>query len=284
MGRGSKSQIDLTNMKSQVVIRFLGLLCFFMSYLYTLQAQEVIPFQNKKGKWGYKNAKKRVKVKPQYDHIQEIVLEAKDQLFKRFIVKQHNKYALFDNNGEQLSKFSYDAIYPPTCDKPVKLILVKRKEKYGYLDHRGIERLALIYADAEPFCKGITRVRQGEKWTTIGKVVKKKAAVKKETFTIVEDRPVPKGGMRRYYKYINDNLRYPPDARRLKAEGKVFVMLTIEGGGNLKNIEVLRGIGNGCELEAVRLITNGPKWQPFMARGSRKRSQKIVIPITFKLE
>ncbi|HAS39287.1 MAG TPA: hypothetical protein DCS93_02355 [Microscillaceae bacterium] len=274
----------MLNVKSQVVIRFAGALGLWMSCLNIVQAQQAIPYQNKEGKWGYKTKSGKKKGSPIYKRIQAIVVEAKDKLSTLFIVQKRNKYALFNSNGEQLSQFSYDTIYPPNCEKPVKLVLAKRNRKYGYLDYKGIERLALIYDGAESFCKGVTRVQQGGQWTSIGKVVKKKIKEKKEVFTVVEDKPEPRGGMRRFYRYIRDSLRYPPEAKRLKAEGKVFVMIAVAGDGTLKNVEVLRGIGNGCELEAVRLIMNGPKWQPFVARGNRKRIQRVVIPITFKLK
>ncbi|HAS44896.1 MAG TPA: hypothetical protein DCS93_30730 [Microscillaceae bacterium] len=79
---------------------------------------------------------------------------------KLFIVQKRQKYASFNANGRQLSKFNYDTIYPPTCDKPVKLLLAKKRMKYGYLDEGSIERLAFIYVNAKPFCRGIAKVKR----------------------------------------------------------------------------------------------------------------------------
>lgn len=72
----------------------------------------------------------------------------------------------------------------------------------------------------------------------------------------------PAGGLRAYNKYLNDNLRYPEQALENKIKGKVTVQFTITTGGNLTEFNVLKGLGHGCDEEVIRLVKEGPKWNP----------------------
>lgn len=103
-----------------------------------------------------------------------------------------------------------------------------------------------------------------------------------EIFTFVEEPSEPIGGMAAFYKYVSDNLKYPEIAKGLALEGRVIVQFVIEKNGSLSNIEVLRGIGGGCDEEAVRVIRKAPAWKPAKQRG-RPVKQRKVIPIIFKL-
>lgn len=104
-----------------------------------------------------------------------------------------------------------------------------------------------------------------------------------EIFTFVEDPSEPIGGMPAFYKYISDNLKYPSIAKDLAIEGRVIVQFVIEKNGSLTNIEVLRGIGGGCDEEAVRVISEARAWKPAKQRGKFVKQRK-VIPIVFKVK
>ncbi len=103
-----------------------------------------------------------------------------------------------------------------------------------------------------------------------------------EIFIIVEESPQPIGGMAAFYQYVNDNIQYPRQAQTMRIEGRVFVQFVVDKDGNLTDIEVIRGIGGGCDEEAVRVLENAPRWQPGKQRGRPVRV-KMVLPITFKL-
>lgn len=103
-----------------------------------------------------------------------------------------------------------------------------------------------------------------------------------EIFIIVEDAPVPKGGLGAFYEYVNNNIKYPRQALSMSIEGKVFVQFVVDKDGELTNIEVIRGIGGGCDEEAVRIIENAPKWQAGKQRGKPVKV-KMVLPITFRM-
>jgi protein TonB len=101
-------------------------------------------------------------------------------------------------------------------------------------------------------------------------------------FIIVENQPEPVGGMGAFMQYLQKNLKYPEQARRMNVEGKVFVQFVIDKDGSPTDITVLKGIGSGCDEEAVRVIKNMPKWQPGKQRGKPVRV-RMSLPITFRL-
>ncbi len=56
----------------------------------------------------------------------------------------------------------------------------------------------------------------------------------------------------------------------------------VEADGRVTNVEVLRGIGDGCDEEALRVVNGMPKWKPGTKDGKPVRVQ-YTIPIVFKL-
>lgn len=103
-----------------------------------------------------------------------------------------------------------------------------------------------------------------------------------EIFTIVEEPAGPKGGMPAFYKYIADKMKYPAQARRMGIEGKVFVEFVIGKDGSISDVKAVKGIGAGCDEEAVRVVQSAPAWNPGKQRGKPVK-QRMVLPITFKL-
>ena len=76
------------------------------------------------------------------------------------------------------------------------------------------------------------------------------------------------------------NITYPIEAREAGIEGVVFITFVIEIDGSISNIKVLRGIGGGCDDEAVRVIRLMPKWTPGKQNGKEVRVQ-FNMPIKF---
>jgi periplasmic protein TonB len=102
-----------------------------------------------------------------------------------------------------------------------------------------------------------------------------------EIFTIVENQPEPYGGYKTFYDFISNNLKYPQRAISSGIEGKVYVQFVVEKDGSLTDIQVLRGIGFGCDEEAVRVLSDAPKWISGKQRGKPVRV-KMILPIHFK--
>ncbi|NOT75601.1 MAG: TonB family protein [Cyclobacteriaceae bacterium] len=100
---------------------------------------------------------------------------------------------------------------------------------------------------------------------------------------IVEVSATPKNGFKEFYKSIGENIQYPSQAKRATIEGKVFVQFVIARDGTLSDFKVLKGIGGGCDEEAVRIIKLSPAWNPGKQRGKPVK-QRFTLPITFRLD
>jgi periplasmic protein TonB len=103
-----------------------------------------------------------------------------------------------------------------------------------------------------------------------------------EIFDIVESQPEPIGGMNSFLKDIASQINYPSKARRTGIEGVVFVQFVIDVDGKIIDVKTVKGIGGGCDEEAVRVIEKAPAWLPGKQRGMPVKVRKI-IPIRFIL-
>ena len=99
-----------------------------------------------------------------------------------------------------------------------------------------------------------------------------------EIFVIVEEMPELIGGLPGLQKKI----RYPEIAKKAGVEGRVFLQFVVDEQGNVVDPVVTRGIGAGCDEEALRAII-GAKFKPGMQRGSAVKV-KMSLPGTFKLK
>ena len=104
-----------------------------------------------------------------------------------------------------------------------------------------------------------------------------------EVFTIVEEMPAYPGGDAKLYEYLGKNIKYPQIARESGIQGRVFVNFVVEPDGSVSNVKVMRGIGGGCDEEAVRVIKTMPKWKPGKQRGKAVRVS-YTLPVVFKLQ
>jgi protein TonB len=107
--------------------------------------------------------------------------------------------------------------------------------------------------------------------------------VEAEVFLIVEEPPTFPGGDQALYKWLGENLKYPEEAKELGIQGRVFVSFVVEPDGSTSNVVVKRGIGGGCDEEAVRIVKAMPKWAPGKQRGQPVRVQ-FNLPIKFTLQ
>ncbi|RLD65093.1 MAG: energy transducer TonB [Bacteroidetes bacterium] len=103
-----------------------------------------------------------------------------------------------------------------------------------------------------------------------------------EIFVFVEDQPEFPGGDAARIKYLQDNIHYPEMAKESGIQGTVYVTFVVEKDGRITKVKVLRGIGGGCDDEAVRIIKNMPKWKAGKQRGRAVRAQ-FNMPIRFVL-
>ena len=107
--------------------------------------------------------------------------------------------------------------------------------------------------------------------------------VEQEIFKIVEEMPSFPGGEQKLMEFVGKNIKYPQIARETGIQGRVFVNFVVEPDGSVSNVTVLRGIGGGCDEEAMRVVKNMPKWKPGKQRGKAVRVQ-YMLPVNFRLQ
>lgn len=90
------------------------------------------------------------------------------------------------------------------------------------------------------------------------------------------------GGMKEWTRFIQKHLRYPPMAMDQGKQGKVFVSFVVEKDGSVTNVTIIKGIGYGCDEEALRVISKSPKWKPGKQNGQNVRV-KYTMPLGFAI-
>jgi protein TonB len=98
----------------------------------------------------------------------------------------------------------------------------------------------------------------------------------------VDEMPVPPGGIAGLTNYMIQNLKYPTAAKEAKVQGMVVISFIVTSEGKVENVEVLRGIGSGCDEEAVRVISQSGTWTPAKKEG-KTVATKMTLPVQFKL-
>lgn len=102
-------------------------------------------------------------------------------------------------------------------------------------------------------------------------------------FVSVQQKPEFPGGLSQLYKYFGSNINYPMQAKESGISGRVFLNFVVEPDGSISNVIVLRGIGGGCDEEAVRVVQSMPLWEPGKQRGRAVRVS-FTVPIKFTLQ
>ena len=102
-------------------------------------------------------------------------------------------------------------------------------------------------------------------------------------FLIVEQNPEYKDGLKAMYKFMSDNVKYPTIARENGIEGTVYVGFVIGKDGAIRDVAVKRGIGGGCNEEAVRVISMMPAWKAGKQNG-KAVSVAFTLPVKFALQ
>ncbi len=101
-------------------------------------------------------------------------------------------------------------------------------------------------------------------------------------FQIVQQMPKFPGGGNALMDYVGSNITYPQEAQDKGIQGRVFVSFVVEKDGSIGEVKLLRGIGGGCDEEAMRMVKNMPKWKPGMHDGKPVRVS-YQLPVFFKL-
>jgi len=102
-------------------------------------------------------------------------------------------------------------------------------------------------------------------------------------YTWAEEMPKFPGGDSELMKFFSQNLSYPEIAKRAEVEGKVILTFIVNKNGEIIEVKVARGIGAGCDEEAMRVLKIMPRWIPGKQNGKPVLT-RINIPVVFKLK
>jgi len=190
---------------------------------------------------------------------------------------EHKTYeeAAVDLITRNTNTFEETIEVPPTEQPPPPPPQVQQPQIVEVPDEEKIEEEIQVNFDINNTQE--TKVEE----VVIQKVEEPKEEVE-EIFTIVEEPAAPKGGMPAFYKYVGEKIKYPAQARRMGIEGRVFVEFVVGKDGSISEVRAVKGIGAGCDEEAVRIVQSAPAWTPGKQRGKAVK-QRMVLPITFKL-
>ena len=195
-------------------------------------------------------------------------------VFTAFEWKQYEEN-LIELQGKNTNIFEEMLEVPPTEQPPPPAPVIQQPQIVEVPDTEEIKEDLNIKFDVE--VSEETKIEE----VVVAAPVEEKENVD-EIFTVVEETATPKGGYPAFYKYVGEKIKYPAQARRMGIEGKVFVEFVVNRDGSIVDVKAIKGIGAGCDEEAVRIIQSSPAWSPGKQRGKAVK-QRMVLPITFKL-
>jgi len=99
----------------------------------------------------------------------------------------------------------------------------------------------------------------------------------------VEKMPEFPGGELARIQFLKENIKYPSIATEMGISGRVILQFVVDKYGKISNIKVLRGIGGGCDEEAIRVAKLMPAWKPGSQNG-RNVPVYFTFPIVFALQ
>lgn len=105
---------------------------------------------------------------------------------------------------------------------------------------------------------------------------------KDSVYSFVEQQAEFPGGIQALSDFLALNLIYPEQAIADSIEGRIYVEFIVEKDGSLSSVKILRGIGGGCDEEAIRVIQLMPEWNPGESNGETVRV-KNTLPVNFSL-
>ena len=105
----------------------------------------------------------------------------------------------------------------------------------------------------------------------------------KKVYNSVEQMPEFPGGAAAMMRYLQENIKYPPEAAKNDIEGRVIVQFVIDETGQVGEVKVVRPVSEELDAEAVRVVKTFPKFEPGRQDGEAV-SVWYTLPIMFKIQ
>lgn len=106
--------------------------------------------------------------------------------------------------------------------------------------------------------------------------------IETKIFEVVEERPTFPGGDAALAQYLGKSINYPALARDMGIQGQVYISFVVDEMGRISDIKLLRGIGAGCDEEAIDAVNGMPIWNPGKQRGVPVKV-RYTLPVSFKM-
>lgn len=130
--------------------------------------------------------------------------------------------------------------------------------------------------------ESVVKVEADKKTESLKNEVEKNLSDRKD-YTVVEEQPEFPGGMSAMFGFMAKNIKYPEAAAKANVQGKVFLSFVVTEKGETEDIVILKGVGYGCDAEAIRVLKLFPKWKPGKQNGAPVNT-KYTLPINFQLD
>lgn len=114
--------------------------------------------------------------------------------------------------------------------------------------------------------------------------IRKEFESSQQTFLIVEEMPTFQGGkIDDFRNWVQNNVKYPEEAKTKKISGTEFVSFVVDTLGKVDNIQIIRSVDPILDAEVIGVIKSSPAWKPGKQRG-RLVNVSFAIPVQFKLQ
>ncbi|KAB2908477.1 MAG: TonB family protein [Ignavibacteriales bacterium] len=204
--------------------------------------------------------------------------EKKEQEAQKTIFKEQEK-----KDPERASvKFTPPVIKPDELVKeeaPPSVEDLKDKN-IGKVTREGVDGGGDIRSDANV---DFSNELEEKKPEVVKEDVNKQKVEDNKVFTFAEEMPSFPGGDGALYAFLSSNIQYPEIAKRAGVEGQVIVSFTVSKTGQISSPRIARGIGGGCDEEALRVVMMMPRWNPGKQNGQPVNVQ-VTVPIRFQLQ
>jgi|WetSurMetagenome_2_1015567.scaffolds.fasta_scaffold351024_1 periplasmic protein TonB len=100
-------------------------------------------------------------------------------------------------------------------------------------------------------------------------------------YDLLDQFPTFPGGDELLTEYLKNNIRYPKKATDNRIKGRVFASFIIEKNGSISNLEIIKGLGYGCDEQVLTALQQMPLWTPGKIEDQNVRV-KLLIPVEFK--
>ena len=199
-------------------------------------------------------------------------------------VNLNNKWGFIDRKGDFMILPKFQSI----GNFSEGLAAVKHNNLWGYLDKNGRVVIDFKFDIAYQFKNGQAKTMVNGSIIFIdknGDLVKaeQERDNKEKLYSSADTMPQFPGGNQNLFKYINKNLKYPQKEFEEGLEGIVWMFFTVDSEGNIKDVKILDGLTGNCDLEAMRVIKEMPKWTPGIHNG-KNVNVRMKIKIKFSLE